>query len=503
MNIVQEEVQDEGKNSIWSKVLLQVSKHKVMDRATIIVMGDQNSGKKSLFGCMREVKQIPGYSDNFPTIHPLGYTYLDVIDPDEEKVKTSFADGDVWFLNDTNQEQLLGLVLKPERVEKSIFVIILDLSKPWDAMNQLKKWLNVTRNVLSKLKQSGSSISFQEKIQKCRERLKEYIRLFRAQQILGSKLDEELNVIEMPEGVLTENLGVPIIICGTKVDLLESSLAGKKLISGRTSPLSSKMQPKINFIQFRLREESLKLGASLIFTSAVENVNTITLQKYIFHRLYAEEFKISPAAEVLNQNSLFLPAGWDALETLEDIVPKDGPINKTLDFDIVIPDSSSQLIPETKKKDETVTAYPEEVFLQRLYDKQVKDDRLSSSGISDAKLRGAVSEMSDQGGETLPKNLIFELRITFKFASYHFIYGTIYFVPNIFKGSVTNILVFYTIIVDRHHVRRTQRNIKNSSNAQTYVTHRGTTSHKLSLHHGQTRRKIRYWIKNYQLILSG
>ena len=58
---------------------------------------------------------------------------------------------------------------------------------------------------------------------------------------------------------------------------------------------------------------------------------------------------MSPAAEVLNQNSLFVPAGWDALETLEDIVPKDGPINKSLDFDIVIPDFSSQLIPEKKK----------------------------------------------------------------------------------------------------------------------------------------------------------
>ena len=35
--------------------------------------------------------------DNFPTVHPLGYTYLDVIDPDEEKVKTSFADVNIKF----------------------------------------------------------------------------------------------------------------------------------------------------------------------------------------------------------------------------------------------------------------------------------------------------------------------------------------------------------------------------------------------------------------------
>ena len=71
-----------------------------MERATIIVLGDKNSGKKSLFGCMREVKPIPGYNDNFPTVHPLGYTFLDVIDPDEEKVKTSFAE---YLLSSNNQ----------------------------------------------------------------------------------------------------------------------------------------------------------------------------------------------------------------------------------------------------------------------------------------------------------------------------------------------------------------------------------------------------------------
>ena len=233
-------------------------------------------------------------------------------------------------MNDPNQGQLLDYVLQPERAHKTIFVIALDLSKPWDVLSQLNKWLKVIRSFLTRIKQT---VSIQEKVQKCSQQLKEYIRLFRAQQILGSKLEEELKAIELPEGVLTENLGIPIIICGTKVDMLESSLAGKKIMSGRTSPLSSQLQPKINFMQLKLREICLALAASLIYTSAIENVNTITLQKYIFHRLYMDEFKTAPAAEVLNPNSLFIPAGWDALESLEDIVPKDGPINKNLDFD--------------------------------------------------------------------------------------------------------------------------------------------------------------------------
>ena len=105
----------------------------------------------------------------------------------------------------------------------------------------------------------------------------------------------------------------------------------------------------------------------------------------IHSQIYPDEFKISPTPEVLNQNSLFIPSGWDAIELLDDLVPSDGLINKNLDYEIVIPNLSSKKTGESKKKEDTITAYPEEVFLQLLYDKQTKDDRLLSSAVSDAK----------------------------------------------------------------------------------------------------------------------
>ena len=389
-------VNDGSESSIWSQVLSQVSKHKFVQRGNIVVLGDRNSGKKSLFCCMNGVKGIPGYDENFTTTHPMGYTYLDIADPEEEKVKSSFAEGDVWFLNDSAHMKLLDFALGVDRLDKTLIVIALDLSQPWAALDQLNTWLDVIRNSFARIKKSSPGT--QETFQKCSQVLKDYVRLFRAQQILGSKTEEETKSIDLSEGVLTENFGLPVIVCGTKVDLLESSLAGKKLTSGRSSPLSTQLQPKINFIQYKLRQLCLGIGATLVFTSASESTNTITLQKYIFHRLYPDEFKISPTPEVLNQNSLFIPSGWDAIELLDDLVPSDGLINKNLDYEIVIPNLSSKKTGESKKKEDTITAYPEDVFLQRLYDKQTKDDRLLSSAVSDAKLRGAVSEMSGKGG---------------------------------------------------------------------------------------------------------
>ena len=145
-------VNDGSESSIWSQVLSQVSKHKFVQRGNIVVLGDRNSGKKSLFCCMNGVKGIPGYDENFTTTHPMGYTYLDIADPEEEKVKSSFAEGDVWFLNDSAHMKLLDFALGVDRLDKTLIVIALDLSQPWAALDQLNTWLDVIRNSFARIK---------------------------------------------------------------------------------------------------------------------------------------------------------------------------------------------------------------------------------------------------------------------------------------------------------------------------------------------------------------
>ena len=102
------------------------------------------------------------------------------------------------------------------------------------ALDQLNTWLDVIRNSFARIKKSSPET--QETFQKCSQVLKDYVRLFRAQQILGSKTEEETKSIDLSEGVLTENFGLPVIVCGTKVDLLESSLAGKKAYIRQIKP---------------------------------------------------------------------------------------------------------------------------------------------------------------------------------------------------------------------------------------------------------------------------
>ena len=109
--------------------------------------------------------------------------------------------------------ELLDFALGVDRLDKTLIVIALDLSQPWTALDQLNTWLNVIRNSFARIKKSSPETP--ETFQKCSQVLKDYVRLFRAQQILGSKTEEETKSIDLSEGVLTENFGLPVIVCGT------------------------------------------------------------------------------------------------------------------------------------------------------------------------------------------------------------------------------------------------------------------------------------------------
>jgi dynein light intermediate chain 1 len=67
--------------------------------------------------------------------------------------------------------------------------------------------------------------------------------------------------IDLPEGCLKVNLGIPIIVIVNKVDLL---LHGDK---------KSFLEENFDFIQKHIREYSLQYGATVIFTSATANRN--------------------------------------------------------------------------------------------------------------------------------------------------------------------------------------------------------------------------------------
>jgi len=106
------------------------------------------------------------------------------------------------------------------------------------------------------------------------------------------------------------NMGVPVVIVGTRADLGSRYLA--KSGSGRADEM-------FEYLTRRLRKTCLDYGAALIFTSAAgKGSNVEQLQDYVFHRLYGFDLEQKPKAVGANEDFLiFVPAGWDSTKLIE------------------------------------------------------------------------------------------------------------------------------------------------------------------------------------------
>jgi len=111
----------------------------------------------------------------------------------------------------------------------------------------------------------------------------------------------------LPPGVLTENLGVPLIVVGLQADLVHA-------------PDSFEDEQRSQFLQQYLRSFCLKHGAALVYVSATRDTNCLLLQRYILHRLYPELFPFSLHAQARRRESLFVPAGWDSEEIVRKLL---------------------------------------------------------------------------------------------------------------------------------------------------------------------------------------
>lgn len=107
--------------------------------------------------------------------------------------------------------------------------------------------------------------------------------------------DEEL--LDLEEGVLTTNVGLPILIVVNKSDCV---------------PLLQRDRDYRNehfdFIQLNLRTVALRHGAALVYTSK-DGKNQQTLYDYLLHRAYGLPF--GAPADIANNDSVFVPTGWD------------------------------------------------------------------------------------------------------------------------------------------------------------------------------------------------
>ena len=109
--------------------------------------------------------------------------------------------------------------------------------------------------------------------------------------------------IDLKEGVLKTNCGVPIVFVMNKSDAVTQSAERKKF------------EENSEFILNHIRQIALEYGASIVYVSAKNNVNIAVLYDYICHTLF--NFDLVHKYNLSDKEAYFIPAGYDNLELLK------------------------------------------------------------------------------------------------------------------------------------------------------------------------------------------
>lgn len=352
---------DDG--GLWGQLLASVlAKSQLSSAKTIVMLGDRNSGRTSLVARLRG-DDLATVSKNAAT-GGLDYTFFDVTEDETEDV---IARVNVWQLEgDETLKGLLPLALNSNTIEDTLAAIVVDLSRPWDAAKTLRRWLSVLEQHINSLKDLKpkdllETMRFNQvqRWQKYKEpdpasgkkRRKEIVSSRNKQQEKDASSDSAASPIPLPNEVLTNNLGIPVVVVCTKSDASETLQKDFDFKDGR-----------LDYIQTYLRRICLNYGATLIYTSAKKDQGVDIFREYVEDIFFSFGFDHAP--QLVEKEAIFVPAGWDSLDKIE-LDFKSQKVSSDLEqpFEEVITIPPNLVHQQETEESVTVTAKDDQEFL--------------------------------------------------------------------------------------------------------------------------------------------
>ncbi|XP_030639020.1 cytoplasmic dynein 1 light intermediate chain 1-like [Chanos chanos] len=288
--------EEEDAQNLWSSILSEVttrSRPKLPAGKNVIVLGEVGAGKTTLVAKLQGLEEyIKGRG--------LEYLYFSVHDDDIE----DHTRCNVWVLDgDLFHKGLQKFAVTQENLADTLVLLVMDMSRPWMALDSLQKWASVIREHIDKLRMNPEVMRDME--QRVVRQFQEYCEpgsnLSSSPQrripTAGEK-DEESVVLPLGKNTLTHNLGVPVMVVCTKCDAI-----------GSLEKDHDYRDEHFDFTQSHIRRFCLQYGAALLYTSVKENKNVDILYKYLVHKLYG--FPLDLPAQVVEKDSVFIPSGWD------------------------------------------------------------------------------------------------------------------------------------------------------------------------------------------------
>ncbi|RDW72440.1 dynein family protein [Aspergillus mulundensis] len=293
---------DGPKKNIWSSMLDSAATGKRLPEKNLLILGGTPESQRefleaysadtsdpSLSNEKRKGKgKVPPVANQFA----LGYTYLDVLDADQED---TLARVSAYLLSEPSLSfaPLLKPLLTPQSIPETSVVILLDWSDPWTWVRRLREWVRLLRHVLISL-DDETKIVMEDNMTQWKERKKGI-----DASSTGSQAASSGAAIIGP-GEWDEGLGVPLcVVCqGTdKMEKLERDHGWS--------------EEEFDFIHQFMRTLLVKHGASMIYTKPFQanNLHSVLHSSLGIHSLLK---KLSLKANFIERDKILIPTNWDS-----------------------------------------------------------------------------------------------------------------------------------------------------------------------------------------------
>ncbi|KAK5980337.1 Dynein light intermediate chain [Trichostrongylus colubriformis] len=336
--------QHQEDEKLWTRILSEVSSKSssTLQGGTLIILGDNQSGKSSLLARL-EKNESQGQRS------ALEYHFLNVQNDFRDgsyayQLGTAGALGPaenfslpVWMLDGEECfAPLIQFALPLPSPAKTVVLLTASIDNP-SLIHSIRRWANIlTQQVIQKY--DKTTITEAKTLQ---ERFwQEYVEPVESSMTssMAPGALDDAGLLPLEQGVLTENCGVSFVVVITKSDLCNEMT-----------------DQQADHILVQVRRLCLQLGAALIYTSAKNVKNIQVLYKYVVHRAFG--FPFTSTAQLIERDSVFVPAGWDGEKKIE--IVKEG-----------LPDADGILEPTREKplllREQLIEAEDEQAFLQRL-----------------------------------------------------------------------------------------------------------------------------------------
>ena len=158
-----------------------------MRESHLIVLGERGAGKRSLIQslnkhCVRGTNKLIEVDKMGSQFSALDFEFLYVKDMSEKDAIHGIVTAEdnlprlnIWMLQEPEKRDLLKATLKPEQLDMTAALIVIDMDQPWDLKDSLFKWMRLLEEVIKEVLNKHSL----EKKTSLQKRIEKYIKSYK------------------------------------------------------------------------------------------------------------------------------------------------------------------------------------------------------------------------------------------------------------------------------------------------------------------------------------